>query len=134
MGDAELRAILAEGGLDFSAEICEDAPISCLAASAINEFRERWAKKSGNARIAEWTNEEVLANAELIEDGKLTYAALILFGTRPALGKFLSQAEVIFEYRSSEASGPAAARQDFAMAIDQPAQRTTKLSGRPVPL
>ena len=31
----------------------------------------------------------------------MTYAALILFGKRSALRKFLAQAEVIFEYRSS---------------------------------
>jgi len=38
---------------------------------------------------------------------------LILFGTRPALGRHLAQAEIVFEYRSSEASGPAADRQEY---------------------
>ena len=52
------------------------------------------------------------AAAELLADGRPTYAALILFGTRAALGRHLAQSEVIFEYRSSEASGPAQARDE----------------------
>ena len=46
-------------------------------------------------------------------DGQLTNSALILFGTHAALGRFLPQAEVTFEYRSSDASGPAQARKDY---------------------
>jgi ATP-dependent DNA helicase RecG len=42
----------------------------------------------------------------------VTYAALALLGTRQALGQYLAQAEVIFEYRSSEASGPANQREE----------------------
>ena len=45
--------------------------------------------------------------------GALTYAALILFGTRQALGKYLAQAEVIFEYRSNSASGPPQQRVEY---------------------
>ena len=47
---------------------------------------------------------QLLRDAELIIDGGVTYAALILLGTRNALGKNLAQAEVIFEYRSGESS------------------------------
>ena len=43
----------------------------------------------------------------------MTYAALILLGKREALGRHLAQAEVIFEYRSNEAPGPAADRHEF---------------------
>ena len=45
--------------------------------------------------------------------GQLTNAALILFGTQAALGRFIPQAEITFEYRSSDASGPAQARKDY---------------------
>jgi ATP-dependent DNA helicase RecG len=38
---------------------------------------------------------------------------MILFGTHRAMGRFLSQAEITFEYRSSDASGPAQARKDY---------------------
>jgi ATP-dependent DNA helicase RecG len=49
----------------------------------------------------------------VLTDKGLTYAALILFGTRKAVRALLPRAEVIFEYRSSEAAGPAAQREEF---------------------
>ena len=52
-------------------------------------------------------------DAELLVDGKVTYAALVLLGTRNALGKHLAQAELIFEYRSNEVPGAAAERHEF---------------------
>ena len=48
-------------------------------------------------------------------DEGITYAARALFGKRESLGKYLPQAEIIFEYRSSEASGPASHREEFRM-------------------
>ena len=48
-------------------------------------------------------------------DEGITYAARALFGKRESLGKYLPQAEIIFEYRSSEASGPASQREEFRM-------------------
>jgi ATP-dependent DNA helicase RecG len=36
-----------------------------------------------------------------------------LFGTAQAVGRHLAQAEVVFEYRSSDASGPAQDRQEY---------------------
>lgn len=113
MGDAELKAIFAETGPDFSAEVCPGAVLTDLAPEAIALFRTRWAQKSADPRKAKWTDAETLANAELLVDGQLTYAALILFGTRAALGRRLAQAELVFEYRSSEASGPAADREEY---------------------
>lgn len=109
----ELRAIFAETGPDFSAEICPDAFLEDLSPQAINEFRERWAKKTRDPRKLGWTDEETLTNAELLVDGQVTYAALILLGTRRALGRWLAQAELVFEYRASEASGPAADRKEY---------------------
>lgn len=112
MSDAELRSIFAETGPDFSAEP-SSASLPDLSPEALAEFRKHWARKAGNSRIASWTDEETLVNAELQQDGIPLYAALILFGTRAALGRHLAQAEVVFEYRSSEASGPAAERVEF---------------------
>lgn len=56
---------------------------------------------------------KLLNDAELLCDGKATNAALILFGKHEALSKYLPQAEVIFEYRSSDASGPPQQRAAF---------------------
>ena len=113
LGDAELKAIFAETGPDFSAEVCPAAALSDLSPEAIAAFRRRWAQKSRDERKAAWTDAETLTNAELMVDGGVTCAALVLFGTRAALGRHLAQAELVFEYRSSEASGPAAERVEY---------------------
>ena len=90
-----------------------DANLADLSAAAVGSFRERWAKKSRDDRKLAWSDVETLTNAELVLDGRPTYAALILFGTRVALGRYLAQGELVFEYRSSEASGPAADREEY---------------------
>ena len=113
LADQELRAIFAETGPDFSAQPCRGATLVDLSPEAIALFRERWAQKSGDPRKAAWTDAETLSNAELLVEGQLTYAALILLGTHAALGRHLAQAELVFEYRSSEASGPAADREEY---------------------
>jgi len=108
-----LKRIFDEAGPDFSAEICPDAASSDLDGAAIEEFRRRWATKANNQAILSFSREQLLTDAELAISGRLTYAALILFGTREALGRLLGQAEVIFEYRANEASGPAQQRFEF---------------------
>ena len=113
MSEDRLRSILAEAGHDFSADICPNAVMADLDPKAIEEFRQRWIKKSGNQGLAALSAEQLLNDIEAMVDGRLTYAALILFGTNAALGRYLSRAEVVFEYRSSDASGPAQQRKDF---------------------
>jgi ATP-dependent DNA helicase RecG len=113
MTDDQLRRIHAEGGSDFSAEICPQAGIDDLDPAAINLLRTLWHRKSPGLNIANRSVEQLLSDSELVQNGSLTYAALILLGTRSALGRMLGQAEVIFEYRSSEAPGPAAERHEF---------------------
>lgn len=115
MSDDRLRAIHAETGPDFSAEICAAATIADLSSPAIADFRRRWAKKANSARISNFTDEQTLADAELMIGDGITYAALILFGEHRSLGQHLGQAEVIFEYRSTDASGPAQDRIDHRM-------------------
>jgi ATP-dependent DNA helicase RecG len=105
-----LRRIFAETGPDFSAESCTGALMEDLDGAAIDRFRWMWRRKSGIPAIEHASAEQLLEDAELTVDGKVTYAALVLLGTRPALGRHLGQAEVIFEYRSSDAAGPAQQR------------------------
>lgn len=95
MNDTELRAIFAETGPDFSAEP-SPAPLTALSPGLIAEFRRRWARRTRQTRIETRTDVEVLTDAELLVDGQPSYAALILFGTREALGRYLAQAEVVF--------------------------------------
>ena len=99
------RRIYEETGFDFSGSICEKAKISDLDETAIDAFREKWIGKSGNKRYANMSAEQLLHDCEAITNEGITYAALILFGKREALGRLLPQAEIVFEYRSSNASG-----------------------------
>lgn len=76
-------------------------------------FREKWIEKSGNRRLQSLSRDQLLRDCEGITDDGITYATLALFGKRGSLGKYLPQAEIIFEYRSSDASGPASQREEF---------------------
>lgn len=108
-----LRRIFDEAGLDFSAEVCREAMLADLDPAAITAFRTRWTRHSGSKGLAKRPVEALLQDAELILPAGITYAALILLGTRSALGRFLAQAEVIFEYRANARPGPANQREEF---------------------
>lgn len=112
-----LRGIFLEGGMDFSAGICAGAVLTDLSPSAIEEFRRRWIEKSGNKTLQSLSAEQLLRDADALADGGVTYAAMVLFGRPEALNRHLAQAEVVFEYRSSDTSGPAQVRQDFRKAF-----------------
>lgn len=108
-----LREIFAETGHDFSAEPCRAATFADLDATSVEAFRRRWIEKSGSTALASIPGPQLLRDAELLDGDQPTYAALALFGSREALGRHLPQAEVVFEYRSSEAAGPAQQRREY---------------------
>ena len=108
-----LKRIFDEAGPDYTAEICSKASLNDLDLDAIEDFRNRWIRKSKNESLPGLSSEQLLSDAELLTRKGITYAALILFGTREALGRYLAQTEVIFEYRSGDATGPAQDRQEF---------------------
>jgi ATP-dependent DNA helicase RecG len=102
----DLRKIFDEAGPDYSAEIHPAATVAGLERETVERFRRMWRRQSNNASIESLSTEQLLSDAELVKDGKVTYAALILLGSRVAVSKYMAQAELIFEYRSSEASIP----------------------------
>jgi len=59
------------------------------------------------------SDEQTLSSSSLADERGLTYAALILFGTAQTLTRFLSQAEVIFEYRDDKSIIQAQARENY---------------------
>lgn len=107
------RKIYEEVGFDFSGSICPAASIADLDDAAIEAFRAKWIEKSGNKRLQNVSAEQLLHDCEAVTEEGVTYAALVLFGKRSALGKYLPQSEIIFEYRSLNASGPANQREEF---------------------
>ncbi len=108
-----LRAVFDEAIPDYSAEVCRGATLDDLDPGAIENFRALWRRKSGNEALAALPVAQLLQDAELMVDGQVTYAALVLLGTRPALGRQLAQAEVVFEYRSTDVPGKASQREEF---------------------
>ena len=113
MPEEKRRKIYEEIGTDFSGKICDGATIKDLDETAIEAFRAKWIEKSGNKKLATRSKEQILIDCGAMTDAGVTYAALILFGKSEELVRFLPQAEIIFEYRSSEASGPANQREEF---------------------
>jgi len=102
----ELRRVFDEAGPDFSAELHRSATLVDLDTTLIERFREMWIRKSSNEGLRSLSLQQLLEDAELILGNQVTNAALILMAGTKALGRHLAQAEVIFEYRSSDASVP----------------------------
>lgn len=117
MTEEQLREIFNEVGHDFSADFCQGVTLEDLDPVAIEDFRKRWIEKSANKALGRLDRKQILHDSEAVVNGNVTYAALVLFGTRQALGRHLAQAEVVFEYRSSEASGPAQQRKEYREAF-----------------
>ena len=108
-----LRRIFDEVSPDWSAEVCSRATQQDLSPQAIAQFRSLWFRKSGRADLAHLPDDQLLRDAELLVAEGVTWAALVLLGTRQALGRHLAQAEIVFEYKSSEKTGPAEHREEF---------------------
>jgi ATP-dependent DNA helicase RecG len=120
MSTERLRAILAESGHDFTADTCDGLLISDLDPNAIETFRQLWVAKlerAGDeataARVKAATHEQLLIDADVLVDGKLANASLILFGTVFSLRHRMANAEIVFEYRTSDSAGPAQERREF---------------------
>ena len=113
MSSKEMERVFIESGHDFSSDICTGASINDLEKKAIEVFRSKWIAKTGNKRLKNLSFEQLLTDCGAMVNNELTYAALILFGTKTALGRFLAQSEIIFEYRSKKTAGPAQQREEF---------------------
>ena len=108
-----LRDIFFEAEPDFSSDICSGATFDDLDETAVEVFRKLWADDSGNNRIRNIPTKQLMIDCGAIINDGISYAALILFGKSASLMRFMPQAEIIFEYRSSNASGPAQQREEF---------------------
>ncbi len=93
LSESRLFLIFAEGGLDFSAEVCPGAGLDDLDKKAVEDFRRRWMTRSGNEKLGGLSVEQLLRDADALAEKGLSYAALVLFGSCRALTKYLSQSE-----------------------------------------
>jgi ATP-dependent DNA helicase RecG len=124
LSESRRKVIWEEIGRDYSAESCSGLAISDLNPVALDAFRRAWVnslrarrEESGQRdaeRIDGLSHEQLLRDTELLlADGTLVNAALILFGSRQAVRKHMAQAELVYEYRNTPASGPADWRLEF---------------------
>ena len=110
----KIRGIVEESqNDDFSSNQIDALDLSLLDAGAVSIFRERWHRKTGNAAVLAMPDEQVLEDSELTIDGRMTLAALILLGTHKAVGRYLAQSEVIWEYREGESNISASQRVEY---------------------
>jgi ATP-dependent DNA helicase RecG len=108
-----LRQIFDQAVPDFSAECCAGATVADLEPNAVDVLRSLWYAKTHNDAFLHIPSGQLLSDAELVVNGQVTFAALILLGKEQSLSRFLGQAEVVFEYRSSEAAGAAQLRVEY---------------------
>ncbi len=95
-------SIIQEQEPDFSQQICDDLQVSDLDKTAILILKEKYSLKQNNPRFKTLSDEQILSDLELLKNGKLTNAALILLGKKEVLREKLPQAAVMLEYRNSE--------------------------------
>ncbi len=113
MPESKRWEVYNEIGLDFTETVCPKATLDDLDEIAIKNFREKWIEKTKHKQLATESDEQLLRDCGAITEDGVTYAALILFGKKSALDKYLPQAEIVFEYRSFESAGPANQREEI---------------------
>lgn len=116
MSDEEMYKILSEQEPDFSAKECSGLTIADLDSKAIEVMKQRYAEKNDNPGFASVSDEQALTDLDLLVDGKLNYAALVLLGKSKAIKKYMPQNNVVIEYRND----PASIQYDDRVEIQQP--------------
>lgn len=104
MSHMELGAIYQEQEPDFSATICQGLQLADLDDQAIQVMVDRYAGKQNNAGFRSLDVRQVLSDLDLLRNGQLTYAALILLGKHQAIGRYLPQSSIHIEYRVQQGS------------------------------
>ena len=104
MSDEEMFKILSEQEPDFSAKTCEGLTMEDLEPRAIEIMKQKYAEKNENPGFESVSDRQALSDLELLVDGKLNYAALVLLGKQKAIKKYMPQNNVVIEYRNDPAS------------------------------
>ena len=79
-------------------------------------MKQKYAEKNENPGFEVIPDEQALKDLDLLVDGKLNYAALVLLGKSNAIRKYLPQNNVVIEYRND----PASIQYDDRLEIQQP--------------
>lgn len=100
-------------GPDYSALTYPGGTLDDLHHDAIEQFRRRWAIRSGKGSVLAMSVEQLLEDSELTVDGRPTIAALVLLGKAKAVGRHLANSEVVWEYRATEERIEFSKREEF---------------------
>jgi ATP-dependent DNA helicase RecG len=113
MSEQKYASIINEQEGDFSAETVSAFNYLEIDEIALAKLKQAYASKQRNERFLTLSKIQIIGDLGLSKEGRLTYAALILLGTETAIKKYLPQASVIFEYRSSDSTIPFEQRREF---------------------
>lgn len=102
MDPSTLQDIFAEREDDWSAQLAEGVTLNDLDRDALAMYRSEWAQFSGQLDRTQLAFEAMLTDLQLMTDGKVTNAAVLLFGTEQTLYKVAPDAELIFEWRNND--------------------------------
>ncbi len=99
----QLKNIYNEAIKDFSAEILPKATYDDIDPKAIDELR-RLLSKSGRTEkpIDNFSDQQLLTDLNLLEENKITVAALVLLGKSSSISRLLPYAEIRYGYRTDE--------------------------------
>lgn len=94
-GSALSRLMFAGGQRDLTAETLPDATQADLDQEQVGLLQRTIQAEGGSASLSGLSPEELLNNLELIRDGEVTLAALLLLGRGPAIARWVPQHEVV---------------------------------------
>lgn len=123
MSDECYCRIIQEQEPDFSQQICEGVDILDLDDEAISVMRRKYAEKQHNPKFLTLDKLQILTDLDLVRDGHVTNAAVLLLGKEKTIREHIPQAAVMIEYRSTESRIPfdnrVAYRKPFFLMIDE---------------
>ncbi len=102
MSDEVYLKIINEQEPDFSHQFCEGLTIFDLDEKAISILKNKYALKQNNPNFRTLSNEQLLSDLDLLKNGRLTNAALILLAKKEILKEKVPQAAIMLEYRNLE--------------------------------
>lgn len=102
MSDEVYLKIINEQEPDFSQQFCHGLRVSDLDEKAILILKDKYSLKQNNPNFKTLSKEQLLSDLELLKNGKLTNAALILLAKKEVLNEKLPQAAIMLEYRNAE--------------------------------
>nr|WP_293304521.1 ATP-binding protein [Allomuricauda sp.] len=102
MSDAQYLKIIQEQEPDFSQKICEGVSIDDLDIDAIKNLQRAYSKKQNNKHFLTLSPEQALNDLDLLIDGKVTNAAVILVGKKSIINENFPQSVIKLEYRKNE--------------------------------